>query len=89
MAWDWIWKILPKNANFLNFFPSGQKKSFLVGSKCTQVKGGLASYLLLVKRYALAGSGQGPSLRFTLIDFYPYKSATWTLPNHSLLEKPS
>jgi len=34
---------------FLNFFPSGQKKSLRVGSESIQVEGGSASYLLRVK----------------------------------------
>jgi len=42
--------------------PFGSKKSLRVGSKSTQVKGGLASYLLRVK--SKLGSGQGPSLTF-------------------------
>jgi len=44
----WVWKIIPKNPKFSNFFPSGQKKSH-------RVRDGLASYLLV--------SGQGPSLQ--------------------------
>jgi len=38
-----------KLQNFSIFFPLGQKKSLRIGSKRTQVKGGLASYLLGVK----------------------------------------
>jgi len=39
MVWVWIWKISPKNANFLIFFSLGQKKISLVW-----VKGRLASF---------------------------------------------
>jgi len=49
MVWSWVWKISPQNVKFFNFFPSGQKKSFGVGSKSTRVKGRSASYLLRLK----------------------------------------
>jgi len=55
----WVWSIFPKNPNFFNFFRFGSKKSHRVGSKNTQVKDGLASYLLQVK--SMLKSGQGPS----------------------------
>jgi len=38
-----------KNPKFFNYFPFGSKKSYQVQSKSTQVKDGLASYLLGVK----------------------------------------
>jgi len=48
--------IFPQKAsNFSIFFPSDQKKSPRVGSKCTWVKGGSASYLLWAK--SKLGSG--------------------------------
>jgi len=47
------------------FFPSGQEKSHWVGSKSTQVKCRMASYLLRVK--SILGLGQGPSLVKTII----------------------
>jgi len=53
MVWVWIWKISPKNDKF---FSLGSKKSLRVGSESTQVEGGLASYLLLVK--SKLGSGR-------------------------------
>jgi len=49
-----------KMSIFSIFCPSGQKKSLRVKSESTQVKGGLASYLLRVK--SKLGLGQGPSL---------------------------
>jgi len=49
-----------KVSNLSIFCPSGQKKSLWVGSESTQVEGGLASYLLLVK--SKLGLGQGPSI---------------------------
>jgi len=44
-----------KKFKFSIFCPSGQKKSFRVGSESTQVRGGSASYLLRVK--SKLGSG--------------------------------
>jgi len=49
-----------KMSNFSIFFPLDQKKLLRVGPESTQVKAGLASYLLRVK--SKLGSGQGPSL---------------------------
>jgi len=49
-----------KMSNFSNFFLLGQKKSHLVGSNSTQVKGGPASGLLRAKSMLVLG--QAPSL---------------------------
>jgi len=62
IVWVWISKIFPKNVKFFNFFPSVKKKLLRVGSESTQVKAGLASYLLRVKSKlgsGRVGSGQG------------------------------
>jgi len=50
-------KFSPKKSQV---FPFGSKKSHLVGSKNTQVKNGLAPYLLQIKN--MVGPGQSPSL---------------------------
>jgi len=55
MVWVWIWKFLPINVKFFNFFTSAQKKSLWIRSKSTRVKGGSASYLLWVKSKLKAG----------------------------------
>jgi len=63
LVWIGVGKFPLKIPNF-QFFPFGSKKSLRVGSKSTQVKGWFSSYLLRVK--SMPGSGQGPSLLWTL-----------------------
>jgi len=59
-----------KKVKFFNFFLFGSKKYLHVRSESTQVKGGLASYLLRVK--SKLEPGQGPSLLLPyLVKFNP------------------
>jgi len=63
---------------FFNFLPLGSKKSYRVGSKSTQVKARLASYLLPVKTMLSSGwVGSGP-----IIQGYGFewsKASAWKL----------
>jgi len=53
---DGVWKISPKNPKCFNFFPSGQKRSQWVGSKCTRVKGGVGLSLNGGLKHARVGA---------------------------------
>jgi len=98
--WFGFVKFPLKMSNFSIFSPSDQRNLFesgqkVPGSKSTLVKGGSASYILVVK--SKLGSGQGPSLvrnQRTIslvpgfIHLFPQECAEFrdrTLPNPSIL----